>query len=128
MLSMGEDAVAYLLRHDTYTERHQIRRRVPKRRRGAGGEWEEYVEEVNEHRVVEKRRNPNPIIAMFVCVNASQTDPKKRNIGWKSINQVASKMVADEGAIMGRIDNMLEPAPGESADEPPAPKPTKPKP
>jgi hypothetical protein len=54
---------------------------------------------------------------MFVCVNAAQTDEAQRQIGWKSINQVAAKIAADEGAIMSRIDEMLE---GDDEDEEPA--------
>lgn len=120
---MGEDAVAELLRHGTYMERHQTRKQIPKRRRNANGKWEDYIEEITEQRIVEKQRVPNPIIAMFVVVNASQNDSTKRNIGWKSINHVAGKMVADEGAIMRRIDVLVEPDTEENTDSPPTKQP-----
>lgn len=110
LLALAEDAIAELLRHDTFEEKH-VERRTRPAREGGGDEVYQTVQ-----KVVVKRRIPNPIIAMFAAVNASQGTDEDIATAWRSINRIAERMGQDKGAILAKMDEMLK-QPGEESGE-----------
>lgn len=100
LLSAAEDAILELLRSDNYSERHVERQMGPADDRGV----RPVLREVQ--KVVERRRIPNAVIAMFTAVNASQTEEKA--VRWRSIHRVIGQIESDKGAILDKIDEMVK--------------------